>query len=245
MIDTFKYRKVGKKECAKRFIIPDIHGCYKTLRKQVEEVIIPSKSDQIFFLGDYIDRGSGSGKVLDYIMNLIATGYDIYPLRGNHEENLLQCYSQFDNESLQKIITRINKSPDLLDLDGNIKEEYLDFLIRLPYFIEMEDCFLVHAGFDFRKPDPFSDYESMVQLYIDINNYDTRMLDGKKLIHGHIVTEKNIIQIMINNNSQIISLDNGCVYNKKHKIYNHKQLGNLCCLELNSMQLFTVKNIED
>lgn len=244
MVGALKYRRVFKKEDVKRFVIPDIHGCFKTLRKLVEDVVAPSKSDQLFFLGDYIDRGSGSSKVLDYIIKLIDDGFDIYPLRGNHEENLLLYYSQYDKESLQKIIRRINKSPDLLDPYGAIKEKYLDFLIGLPYFFEMEDCFLVHAGFDFKKADPFSDYESMIQFYIEIEAYDTSILDGKMMIHGHKVTEKDIIQKNVDKHSQIISLDNGCVYNKKHKIYDYKKLGNLCCLEINNMHLVMVKNIE-
>ena len=73
----------------KRYSISDIHGCFNTFRHLVEEGIKLTKSDQLFLLGDYVDRGPYSQEVLDYIMHLMDRGYHIFPLRGNHENDLL------------------------------------------------------------------------------------------------------------------------------------------------------------
>lgn len=52
------------------FIIGDIHGCNKTFRKLVLEKIIIRKTDKIYCLGDYIDRGPDSKGVIDFILLL-------------------------------------------------------------------------------------------------------------------------------------------------------------------------------
>jgi hypothetical protein len=40
-----------------RWVIPDVHGYLMTLKYLVEDRIALSKSDALYFLGDYIDRG--------------------------------------------------------------------------------------------------------------------------------------------------------------------------------------------
>ena len=54
------------------WVIPDIHGNSRTLQALIEEQIKPSRSDQLFFLGDYIDRGPDAKGVIDYIIKLKA-----------------------------------------------------------------------------------------------------------------------------------------------------------------------------
>ncbi len=244
MKDKLRHQYISKKPNAKRFVTADIHGCAKTLKKLIEDVVVPSKSDQLFLLGDYIDRGPASGAVIDYILSLIDQGYDVYPLRGNHEENLLVALDEYDKEAFEMMVRRINKCPDLLDENGTLKQRYVAFMQSLPYYYEMDDCFLVHAGFDFKKPAPFKDYSAMINFYIDNSNYDTSILNGKRMIHGHRVTEIDHIEKLVSEKSQIIPLDNGCAYRKKHKVYDYTKLGNLCCLELNSFQLFKVENVD-
>ena len=60
-----------------RWVVPDIHGHIKTLRTLIEERLELQKSDSIYFLGDYIDRGPDSKGVLDYIMSLQNSGYEV------------------------------------------------------------------------------------------------------------------------------------------------------------------------
>ena len=75
----------------KRWVIPDIHGCSKTLQALFEQQIRPSKEDEIYFLGDYIDRGPDSKGVIDYVRQLEEDGYKVFPLRGNHEDYCLHA----------------------------------------------------------------------------------------------------------------------------------------------------------
>ncbi|MFA5814000.1 MAG: metallophosphoesterase [Bacteroidales bacterium] len=65
--------------------IGDIHGCFNAFRTLVEQKIQIKKRDKIILLGDYIDRGTHSKEVVDYIFDLQNKGFDIVPLIGNHE----------------------------------------------------------------------------------------------------------------------------------------------------------------
>lgn len=73
------------------FAIGDIHGCSKTFEKLLFHKIKLQKTDQIFCIGDYIDRGENSKAVIDLILQLRQDGYNVSTLRGNHEQMMLDC----------------------------------------------------------------------------------------------------------------------------------------------------------
>jgi serine/threonine protein phosphatase 1 len=75
----------------RRFAVGDIHGCYKTFRSLIENKIELTQYDQLFLLGDYIHKGPRSKDTLNYILKLIKRGYKVFPLRGNHEDELLNA----------------------------------------------------------------------------------------------------------------------------------------------------------
>lgn len=84
----------------RRFAVGDVHGCSKTLRALVEEKICLTADDTLYLLGDYIDRGPDSKGVLDYLLGLWNSNYDIRPLRGNHEQLLLDSVSDPGSQRL-------------------------------------------------------------------------------------------------------------------------------------------------
>ena len=49
----------------RKIIIGDIHGCFLTLNKLLFDDLKINKSDTLYFLGDYIDRGPSSKQVID------------------------------------------------------------------------------------------------------------------------------------------------------------------------------------
>ena len=73
----------------KQWVIPDLHGCSQTLQALITEQIRPSRSDVLYFLGDYIDRGPDSKGVIDYIITLQENEYEVKVLKGNHEDYFL------------------------------------------------------------------------------------------------------------------------------------------------------------
>ena len=70
-----------------RYVIPDVHGCNKTLKKLLKKLNL-QKDDKLIFLGDYIDRGPDSYGVLQTVCNLPC---ETILLKGNHEDMALNC----------------------------------------------------------------------------------------------------------------------------------------------------------
>ena len=156
-----------------RWVVPDIHGCLNTLKSLIENRINLSKSDAIYFLGDYIDRGPDSKGVIDYIMSLQNAGYEIHCLRGNHEDYCLRAWEadkkRFMFRSNIEKDWRKNGASSTLDSFGvkrprDIDEKYINWIKKTEYYIELDDCILVHAGMNFNISNPFEDTSSMMWI---------------------------------------------------------------------------------
>ncbi len=224
-----------------RYVISDIHGCYDTFISLLQKINL-QKYDQLFLLGDYIDSETKGDKVLDYIIELNELNYNIFPLRGNHEENTLNAFAEYDKATFMFYVGRINKSKTLIDENGKLKKKYFDFMNALPYFYELDDFYLVHAGFNFKIENSLTDFVSMLELRKQHDNSD--LFNGKRTVFGHKVRYLDEIREAIKSNSANIPLDNGCVYTKKHKVYDVSRTGSLCCLNLDTMELIVQKNVE-
>ena len=197
----------------KQYIIPDIHGCYATLKALIEQLNLII-SDEVYFLGDYIDRGLDSKKVIDYIIEL-KKSHKVYCLKGNHEEMY-----EVDNDDRHK----------LKDSTGAFLPKYQQFFDELYYYIELDSAILVHAGINFNADNPFEDTDTI--LWHANRSMYTKNFTGKRIIRGH--TEKTIefIKSRILNRANVIPLDNRCYRNSVDFQY-------LCCLELSEFKLIT------
>lgn len=221
------------KSDGKIYVIPDIHGCFKTFKALLKKINLQS-TDQLFLLGDYIDRGVSSCEVVDYIIDLQKDN-NIYPLKGNHEEELLLMEEYSSINMVSQYLEKEN-THGLYTEKLTLKEKYFTFFNSLPYFVENENFIFVHAGFDLESVDAFRDTSSM----LEIRNwkYNDKLLHGKTVIHGHNVTDLDKIIKSVENKNKIISLDNGCVFK------NIAGYGNLLCLCVNTRELLVQKNID-
>ena len=64
--------------------ISDVHGCYYTLIRLIDRIRIADPEAKFVFVGDYVDRGPHSKKVIDYLLKLQKE--DAFFIRGNHED---------------------------------------------------------------------------------------------------------------------------------------------------------------
>jgi serine/threonine protein phosphatase 1 len=212
-----------------RYVFPDIHGCIHTLRYAIEKIIQPSKKDELYFVGDFINKGPDSRGVLDYIIQLRQEGYHINSVRGNHEQMLLNAIedeNMVHNFKLKGGLDTL-ESFDVHEV-GHIPEKYIDFIQDLPFYLELEDCFIVHAGFNFSIEDPFEDLEAMLTIR-DFTPVP-EILKYKKIIHGHNArTFQEILYHLIEKNEYALNIDNGCVYTHR------EGMGNLLTLNINDM----------
>jgi serine/threonine protein phosphatase 1 len=219
----------------RRFVIGDIHGCEKTFRALLHDVIRLQPTEESYLLGDLIDRGPRSKGVLDAILKLRRQGFAVRALCGNHEEMLLRS-----NESLSWLqLWMINGGHATLDsfnvVDSDeIPHGYRNYLLTLPYYIILEDFVLVHACLNFNIPEPFTDTETM--LWNRSCEVRKELIGGRKLICGHTPVSRDILLKSLK--SSRIMLDNGCVYK------GFAGLGSLAALELNSMTVYFQENID-
>lgn len=140
----------------RRLAIGDIHGCVRTLVRLLER-FEPTPEDTIFLLGDYIDRGPGPREVLDQLLALAQAGYDVRPLRGNHEQLLLDAVHDSEALSVWKGNGGYSTLKDFgVSHPSQLPPTYLDFLASLPLMHLLDDYVLAHAGLAFDKDDPLS-----------------------------------------------------------------------------------------
>lgn len=228
------------------FAIGDIHGCSKSLKGLLEEKIMMTREDRIILIGDYIDRGPDSKGVLDYLIGLKEDGYQLDFIRGNHEEMLIESlwndayFEPWMNNGAGATLESFGISPvEYLSLPGDrkIPEKYMNFLSGTTYFLELENCFIVHAGFNFYGKRPFEDMDAMI--WSRNFEYDRGLAKGKKIIHGHTPTPLETIRgTLFDKESSLINIDAGCVYTE------YPGMGNLLGLNIDNMQLFVQPNIE-
>jgi serine/threonine protein phosphatase 1 len=69
--------------------ISDIHGNNKTFLDLLDKIAL-TKDDELYLLGDYIDRGPDSKGVIDTIWKLMDDNYRVFCIKGNHEEMLFR-----------------------------------------------------------------------------------------------------------------------------------------------------------
>ena len=235
----------------KRWVIPDIHGYVKTLKSMVNDVIRPMRSDEIYFLGDYVDRGPDAKGVIDFIRSMQTEGYNVTPLKGNHEDFMVELYDA-EKQSVSAWWHNFGnrKHKSWMDIGGkttlgsfdvshirDIPVEYIEWMRNLPHYAELDHFVLVHAGLNFKNEDPYADKRAMMWL----RDYEIKpeKIGGRRIIHGHVPVNMELITLAIKNKIyKFIDLDNGPYMTGK------EGYGNLVALEINGMEMVIQNNVD-
>ncbi len=213
----------------------DIHGCSKTFKALLHKGIKLKKSDEVFCLGDYIDRGPDSKGVVDLILDLRAKGYKIHTIRGNHEQLMIDSET---DEKENKIWLRNGGEKTLQSFSVNkfseLKTHYQNFFKETKHYLEKDNFIFVHAGLDFSKADIFENKYAMLwtrDLWVS-----EEKLGGKIIIHGHTI--KTLETIIKQLGKNVINIDGGCVYNES-PLY-----GNLVAIDLTNSKFISTPCID-
>lgn len=176
------------------WIISDIHGCYDTLMKLIEK--LPGV-DNLYFAGDLIDRGPQSKQVVEFAMD-----HKIPTVMGNHEHMALYAHGRVGSNLYDGPgIWRMNGGDKTLDSFGarRLPEKVLDWMGKLPYFIEFPDSDLVvsHTGhFNLKHNQEYSLWERSKGF----------RKDGRYRVFGHTQEKKPVIT------DTYAMIDTGCAY---------------------------------
>lgn len=212
----------------RRFAISDIHGCAKTFKKLLRRINF-SQEDVLYLLGDYLDRGPDGKGVIDHIFELQKNGFEVHCLRGNHEQYFLDAY--YETESTYTIPQETLTSFEVENVK-DVPKVYLDWMNRLPYFFDLEDYLLVHAGLNFKSDAPLEDEAAMIWIRHWYDDIDEEWLGNQIVVHGHTPYEKWEIKKNLHHLEDIpaINIDAGCVFESYG-------FGHLCALNLGTKQL--------
>ncbi len=167
----------------RRIIIGDVHGHYETLMNLLE-AIAPTSEDQVYFLGDLIDRGPDSAKVVDFVYE------NEYPcLLGNHELMLI------DTIASDKVSSNLLQSwvysggyTTLLSYDHKIPAEHIEWMQNLPLYLDLGDLWLVHAGVHPEMPIELQDVEQFCWIRDEFHAMTEAYFKDKLIIIGHTIT---------------------------------------------------------
>ncbi len=224
----------------RRFAISDIHGCARTFGALLNKIDLRPE-DELYLLGDFIDRGPDSKGVLDKIIQLQNLGYKIHCTLGNHEEMLLQSISS--SRDIEQMWWKNGGETTLNSFNATLVEDipevYIKFIDEMHICLILEDYILVHAGLNFNCPDPLEDETPMVWIRDWYGDIDRAWLKDRVIVHGHTPIPqtriyKHIIEI---EDLPVIDIDNGCVYDRPG--HNH-----LCALNLDTLELIFQPNID-
>ncbi len=117
-----------------RWAIGDIHGCYDTLRALIERAGIDPKRDEIWLVGDIINRGPRSLDVLRWAMSLPH----LQMVLGNHEIHFLAVAAGVRK---QKNLDSLNELLNADELD-----EFVDWIRTRPLMVSRPGWIMVHAA---------------------------------------------------------------------------------------------------
>lgn len=214
-----------------RYAIGDIHGGAKTFRALLERIDL-RREDRVYLLGDYVDRGPNSKGVLDIILKLKEAGFQIHPVRGNHEDMLI---SHFDMNAQPfpgylKDYGAVTLRSFGVASPAELPDRYKEFLLGLPYLLEDGHFIFVHAGLDMNKENPITETAPETMLWGDGGFISDNEIPGRIIVSGHRMRSAERIKASLE--QPHIQIDNGAFTNQQ------PEMGNLVALDLEAMKLF-------
>ena len=195
------------------YAIGDVHGRYDVLEPLLRDIAAdvlatrPAERPLLVFLGDYVDRGPESRQVVDCILGLAADGaFEVAPLKGNHEEALLQFLddpafaatwmehgggSTLASYGVQPAATRTDVTAwgEVRDaFDETLPDRHRRFYQTLELIRVVGDYAFVHAGV--RPGVAIEEQSERDLLWIRYEFLNDRGPFGKVVVHGHTPTEE-------------------------------------------------------
>ena len=214
-----------------RYLISDIHGCLNTMEAMLDKLAF-STSDELYIIGDCLDKGPDSKGVVDRLFALKASGYKIKCTRGNHEELILR---DIDTPDFTFHVPETWASFNIKSF-SELHPRYVKWMRSLPLYLELDDAILVHAGLNFSMPDPYWDKQALLFIRNWYRTIDRNWLGDRFIVHGHTPVDQDSIKYMLKNldRDRVIDIDNGCVLS-------FPGMGRLCALNLTNRELTFVK----
>lgn len=216
-----------------RYLISDIHGCYEEYRELLDKIKF-SETDELYILGDAMDRGPEPMKVIRDIMARPNVVYII----GNHDYLMYYMMKKLTVEITAENFENYLTADDLSDyslwmqdgggvtacqfamLPRQEQQNILEYLSDASVYVVLEDkgkkYILVHAGIDnFSEEKDLSEYSFFDFIY-SRPDYTRRYYQDENtyLVTGHTPTcyARLDYKMEVYQGYGHIAIDCGCVF---------------------------------
>lgn len=213
MLKQFIINKTGTD-----YVVGDIHGCFSLLRAKLDEIGFDPTKDRLFSVGDLVDRGTESDKVLEWLSK-----HWFHAVCGNHEQMIIDAFNGGDNEIHQ---CAVNGGAWFFTMFEHEKDAIVEAFNKLPIMIEVETptglVGIIHAQVSLNNwvttkqaittPGAFEEdvFENCIWGRTKINRMDETPIHGvTKVYCGHTPTK----DVVVLGNQHYI--DTGAVYTGK------------------------------
>ena len=192
------------------YAVGDIHGCADLLDALLDDIDTHAagRARKLVFLGDYIDRGPDSARVIETLRKLQWREEGaMVCLMGNHEAMLLPALTTPGADALW---LRNGGAETLasfgVDEAAAIPGDVLDWIEALPTVHDDPLRWYVHAGFrpEVEAPDPDPESRLWIREPFLSEEYDF----GRHVVHGHTPQTKGRPDVW----RYRTNLDTGAVY---------------------------------
>ena len=220
------------------YAVGDIHGEYERLVELHDTINMHWRDEgggrpaTLLHLGDYIDRGPDSRRVVDYLIDLQKTfagdedGFEVVCLMGNHERMMLDALKDAEPGALahwlknggeQTVESYVRDAPPETPRLDAPSRAHLEWMSGLPIqtVIRTAGLLFVHAGV---QPDRYPNCDEAVYLwtrspsFMDDSSWPWNPeLDPYTVVHGHTPTEDGEPYV----GQRRINLDTGACYGGK------------------------------
>ncbi|MCW5771168.1 MAG: serine/threonine protein phosphatase [Rhodospirillaceae bacterium] len=196
---------------ARVYAVGDVHGRIDLLRALEAQIVADAASraercrNLLVYLGDYVDRGPNSKRVVDTLVDRPLPGFERFHLMGNHEAFLIEFLNDleagpgwFFNGGLATLASygvKIGKNDELSyetlrrvqeEFRRKLPQSHLDFYTNLDFSRVEGDFFFVHAGIRPGVPLDNQTDEDMLWIREEFLGCDDDF--GKVVVHGHTIS---------------------------------------------------------
>ena len=190
------------------YAIGDIHGRFDLFERLLETIETDNASrgearTTIILLGDLIDRGPDSARVVDHARCWTGDFADMDVLLGNHEASMLailegntEWMDSWLGYGGRETLVSYGVSPDLLTLgsraeiveaaQAHVPDNHREWLRGCPTLLQRGDYVFAHAGI--RPGLSIADQKTKDLLWIRSEFLDSDEDHGAIVVHGHSIS---------------------------------------------------------
>jgi bis(5'-nucleosyl)-tetraphosphatase (symmetrical) len=173
------------------YAIGDIQGCYDELLKLLDAIAFDEHKDQLWFVGDLVNRGPKSLETLRFVKSL---GNSAVTVLGNHDLHLLAAACSVPTANTKAALKAVLAAPD--------RDELIDWLRHRPLFHHDEHFCMVHAGippqWDFKQTQKMAETVENVLRSDNYRNLLKAMYGAKPDIWSPMLRGMSRLRFIIN-----------------------------------------------